>query len=97
MLQCGIAPDYVLDRMEWYEMEALIENLWMKNRETWEQTRTISFVTAQCQSTKKLDPKEMMPFTWDKNEEKHVDTEEEKKEMYQEMKRWEEIMNKQDN
>ena len=98
MLQCGIAPDYVLDRMKLYEVEALMDNLWMKDRDAWERTRTVSYITAQCQSTKKLDPKEMMPFSWDKKEEeKHIDTEEEKEEIYREMKKWEEIMNKQDN
>ena len=52
MLQCGIDPEYVLDRMDWYEIEALIENLWMRDKTSWEQTRTISYITAQCQSAK---------------------------------------------
>ena len=97
VLQCGVDPRYVLDGMELYEMVALIDNLWMKDRTSWEQTRTISYITAQCQSTKKLDPMELMPFTWDRKEEKHIDTQEEKDEMMREMKRWEDIMNKKDN
>ena len=97
VLQCGVNPRYVLDEMELYEMVALIDNIWMRNKEDWEQTRTIGYITAQCQSTKRLDPLELIPLPWDRKEEKHVDTEEEKDEMYREMKRWEEIMNKQDN
>lgn len=74
-------------------MEALLDNLWMKSKDSWEQTRTVGYITAQCQSTKKLDPKELMPFTWDKKEEKHIDTQEEKEDVWKEMKEWEKIMN----
>ena len=74
-------------------MEALIENLWRKNKESWEQTRTVSYVTAQCQSTKKLDPKELMSFPWEKVE-KVEDTQEERDAIMKEMKEWEDIMNK---
>lgn len=79
-----------------YEMEALIENLWMRDKISWEQTRTICYITAQCQSTKKLDPKEMMTFPWEKVE-KVEDTQEEREELEKEMKEWEKIMNKKDN
>lgn len=93
MLQCGIDPGYVLDRMEFYEIEALIENLWMKDKESWEQTRTIGYITAQCQSTKKFEPKDIMTFPWDKNE-KPIDTKEEREAIRREMKEWENRMNK---
>lgn len=93
MLQCGIDPGYVLDEMQFYEVEALIENLWMKNKESWEQTRTVSYITAQCQSTKKLDMKEMMSFPWEK-EEKIEDNPEELEAVRKEMELWKERMNK---
>ena len=95
-MECGIDPGYVLDRMEWYEIEALIENLWMRNKESWEQTRTIGYITAQCQSTKQLNPKDMMTFPWEKVE-KVEDTKEDIEDAYREMKEWEKIMNRQDN
>ena len=82
--------------MEMYEMEALIENLWMRDKISWEQTRTICYITAQCQSTKKLDPKDMMTFPWEKVE-KVEDTQEERDALEKEMKEWEKIMNKKDN
>lgn len=78
--------------MEMYEIETLIENLWMKNKESWEQTRTISYITAQCQSTKPLDMKSMMTFPWEKEPVK-VDTQEERDEIMREMKAMEEMMN----
>lgn len=83
--------------MQFYEVEALIENLWMKDKESWEQTRTISYVTAQCQSTKKLDMKEMMTFPWENKVEKVEDTPEEIEMMRKEMKAMENRLNKKDN
>ena len=67
----------------------------MKDKESWEQTRTISFITAQCQSTKPLDMKQMMTFPWEKEQtEKVEDTQEERDAIMKEMKEWEKIMNK---
>lgn len=79
--------------MEFYEVEALIENLWRKDKESWEQTRTISYVTAQCQSTKKLDMKEIMSFPWEKGE-KIEDNPEELEAIREEMKAMEDKLNK---
>lgn len=94
MLRCGIAPDYVLDRMTFYEVSTLLENLWMKEKESWEQTRTVAFVTAQSQSTKKLDMKSMMTFPWEKDFENEEISEEERAEILREMKEMEQKMNK---
>lgn len=80
--------------MEFYEIEALIENLWMKDKTSWEQTRTVGYITAQCQSTKKIDPQEMMSFPWDKKVEKVEDTPEEIEMMRKEMKAMEDKLNK---
>ena len=94
MLQCGVQPDYVLDRMKFYEIEALIENLWMKNKESWEQTRVQAYITAQTQSTKKIDMNDMMSFPWEKKVEKVEDTPEEIDMMRKEMKSMEDKLNK---
>lgn len=97
-MQCGIDPGYVLDRMEFYEIEAIVENMWMKTKVSWEQARTIAYVTAQCQSTKPLDMKEMMTFPWEKENINVVqDTKKEREELMKEMKEWENFMNKKDN
>lgn len=94
MLQCGVQPDYVLDRMKFYEIEALIENLWMKNKESWEQTRVQAYITAQTQSTKKIDMNDMMSFPWEKKVEKVEDTPEDIEMMRKEMKEMEDKLNK---
>ena len=93
-MQCGVQPDYVLDRMKFYEIEALIENLWMKNKESWEQTRVQAYITAQTQSTKKIDMNDMMSFPWEKKVEKVEDTPEDIEMMRKEMKEMESKLNK---
>ena len=94
MLQCGVQPDYVLDRMNFYEIEALLDNLWMKNKESWEQTRIQAYITAQTQSTKKIDMNDMMSFPWEKKVEKVEDTPEDIEMMRKEMKEMEDKLNK---
>lgn len=94
MLQCGVQPDYVLDRMNFYEIETLLENLWMKNKESWEQTRVQAYITAQTQSTKKIDMNDMMSFPWEKKVEKVEDTPEDIEMMRKEMKEMESKLNK---
>lgn len=93
-MQCGVQPDYVLDRMNFYEIEALLDNLWMKNKESWEQTRIQAYITAQTQSTKKIDMNDMMSFPWEKKVEKVEDTPEDIEMMRKEMKEMEDKLNK---
>ena len=94
MLQCGLDPGYVLDRIQTYEIEALLENMWMKSKESWEQARLQAYLTAQANSTKKIDMTEFMTFPWEKVEtDKIEDTKEEREALMKEMKEWENIMN----
>jgi hypothetical protein len=79
--------------MQLYEIECLLENLWMKNKDSWEQSRLLAYVTAQSQSTKKIDMQQMLSFPWEK-EPVHEDTQEERDEIMREMKAMEEMMNK---
>lgn len=80
--------------MQFYEIEALIENMWMKDKTSWEQTRTVGYITAQCQSTKKISPQDMMPFPWENKVEKVEDTPEEIEMIRKEMKDMENKLNK---
>lgn len=75
-------------------MECLLENIWRKNKDSWEQTRTVAYVTAQSQSTKEIDMQKMMTFPWEKGSKEGLPTREERDEAYQEMKAWEEKMNR---
>lgn len=48
-----------------YELEPLLTNLHKRNKESWEQTRQITYVIAQTNSSKKLKPTDIMKFVWD--------------------------------
>lgn len=80
--------------MQFYEVETLIENLWRKNKESWEQTRTVGYITAQCQSAKKINPQEMMPFPWESDGQSEEITDDERKDILKEMKDMENKLNK---
>lgn len=51
--------------MEQYEIEPLVTKLYLKNKESWEQTRLLGYITAQTQSTKKLKPTDIIKFPWE--------------------------------
>ena len=46
VIEGGLSPDYVLDTMQMYEVEPLINNIHRKNKESWEQTRLLAYITA---------------------------------------------------
>ena len=62
----GLEPGYVLDRMEFYEMEALFINRHLREREKWEMARMQAFVTARCAGADIKQPKELFSFPWEK-------------------------------
>lgn len=64
-MQGGLDPEYVLDKMQMYEITTLFDN--MTNRDDWEQARLIAYVVAQVNSKKKLKPKDIMEFPWEKH------------------------------
>ena len=43
-----------------YELEPLISNIHKKNKESWEQARLVSYMIAQCNSSKKLKPSDII-------------------------------------
>lgn len=74
VVESGIDPDYFLDEMKWYEVEACIKGLENKNKASWEQCRFISYMIAQVNNTKKLKLTDILSFTWDKEEEDDKNT-----------------------
>lgn len=70
VLSLGIDPGYVLDRMEIYEVGALLDYQHLRNRDSWEQTRMQAFVAAKCAGAKINGIKEIFSLPWDKEEEK---------------------------
>lgn len=70
VIENGFDPVYFLDKMSFYELSVIAENLQYKDRSNWEQTRLLSYIFAQANSTKKLTPTDILKFSWDKEESK---------------------------
>lgn len=79
--------------MEFYEIEALIDNMWRKSKDSWEQARIQAYITAQVNSPKKIEMSDILTFPWEKDV-KVEDTQEDKEALMKEIKEWEKIMNK---
>ena len=62
----GLDPEYVLDKMRMYEADVLIDGIWKKKRQEWEQARLIAWVTLRCNTKSKVSLSEFLPFEWDK-------------------------------
>lgn len=68
--------------------------MWMKSKESWEQTRMLSYMTAQINSTKEIDIKELMTFPWEKNNDVVIDNPDDRKKMMEELMEYENKLNK---
>lgn len=65
VIDAGLEPGYVLDKIEFYEIDVVLESLNYRHRTSWEQTRMICYVLAQSNSTKTLRPTDIIHFPWD--------------------------------
>ena len=68
----GCNADYVLDKMQWYEVNALLKYRHYKIKDNWEQSRLISYLIAQVNTKKTLKLDDIISFEWEK--EKHNET-----------------------
>ena len=57
-----------------YEVQPLITSMHLKHRDSWEQSRMIAYIIAQVNSRKKLNPTDIIKFTWDNEEEMNKET-----------------------
>ena len=82
VLQFKLPPHYVLDEIENYEINALMKYNYLNEKESWEQTRLISYLIAQVNSKKHLELADIIKFKWDvENDEKEIVTKEEREEL----------------
>lgn len=65
--EVGLSPGYVLDKMEFYEVEALLTGLSNRYKVSWEQTRMMCYIMAQANCTKALEPTDILKFPWDED------------------------------
>lgn len=68
-LQLHLPPEYVMDKMEFFEIRALMKYKYYSHMDEWEQTRFISYVLAQVNSKKKLKLSDIIDFHWEKDNE----------------------------
>lgn len=54
--------------MEEYEVQSIIENLEYYERPEWERTRFQSYCNIQKSSSKRISPKDLITFPWEKEE-----------------------------
>lgn len=62
---CKIPPNYFLDEMSMFEVEALIYQYNKAYQDEWEQTRWIGYVIALSNGAKLKKPSDLMKFEWE--------------------------------
>ena len=68
MIKLHYSPEYVLDKMEMYEVNAALKYQYYAYKEEWEQARLISYLIAQTNSKKRLKIEDIIKFPWDGKE-----------------------------
>lgn len=63
-------PEYVLDKMEMYEIRALLNFEYFSHKDEWEQARLIAYMIAQTNSKNKLKFSDIVNFYWENEQEK---------------------------
>ena len=63
--QMGYAPDYVLDNMEWYEINAAMKYNYYSSKSGWEQARLVAYMIAQVNSKCTLQMEDIVKFPWE--------------------------------
>lgn len=69
-----VTVPYFLDTMRQYELDILLESLQLSVKDSWERTRYICYLFAQCNSKKKLNLSDIIQFEWDNNAKKEAKT-----------------------
>lgn len=60
-----LPPTYILDEIEWYEINSLFKYRHYSYKESWEQARLITYMTAQCNSRRHLQLTDIIKFPWE--------------------------------
>lgn len=70
-MQLHFSPEYILDEMQWYEINAALKYNYYAVKDNWEQARLITYMIAQTNSKHKLKFEDIATFPWEN--EKDVD------------------------
>lgn len=64
----GLDPEYVLDKMKWYEATQFLKYKYLKSKEGWQQTRWYGNLYINAHSKRKFTLEETIEFPWEKEE-----------------------------
>jgi len=95
--QMGYAPDYVLDKMQWYEINAAMKYSHYSVKDGWEQARLVAYMVAQVNSKRTLEMDEIVKFPWENEDDEPVKTSITKEEIEQLKKEAEQFIKQQNN
>jgi hypothetical protein len=71
VFQGHLPPRYVMDEMRMYEIGCLMPFLYLASKDSWEQARLMSYVSAQTHSTKKMSVSDIVSFPWEEKTQVH--------------------------
>lgn len=90
-----ISISYFFDDCSFWELSDIVENLVYLDRNLWESQRLNAYITAQVNSTKKLQMKDICSFQWETKDEEKSDTsisDDEIKRLKENAKQWEKVI-----
>lgn len=73
-MKCGFDPQYVLDEIEVYELNAALKYQYYAVKDDWEQARLIAYMIAQVNSKNRMRVQDIITFFWEEDEEEKGDT-----------------------
>lgn len=69
----GVSPAHFFYDMTLFECAAFLRGYHEKEKGQWEQVRQLAYVIAQVNSSKELEPSDIMKFAWDENKPVEID------------------------
>ena len=72
--QLHFPPDYVLDKMEWYEINAAMKYNYYSSKSGWEQARLVAYMIAQVNSRRTLQMEDIVKFPWENEDDEQTKT-----------------------
>lgn len=63
----GVSPAYFFDSMSLGECAAFLRGMHRREQDAWERTRMLMYTMCQVNSTKELEPTDVLRFPWDED------------------------------
>ena len=64
-MQCSFPPQYVLDEMEWFEINSVLKYKYYATKDQWEQTRILYSIIYNTNAKHPKQVSEMWRFPWE--------------------------------